>query len=481
LPTQPLAVSRDGGTIAWTQPDGEAGKAGAFPLLGASTVGLLGWPQGPGVLLVASALYPGRTKAVVILDVATGKRTSLLVGHEKPFRTFPSAVALSPDGKGILALHTFHTDFWKLYGTELKRVFHRQANDFDLLTCAAFSPDGRQMVVGSWKNRMRVYSAETGELQQDQHGHAGDVTCVAFDQAGTMLVSGSTDGTVRIWDAKTGELRSTLTGHRGPITSVAISPDGAALASCSLDQSVRVWQAATKQEASRIQLDYQARGEEHIDHGNWKEAADDLSRALECLPSGTHDWRWAAYHLAFVLAYLGETEKYQALCRRTIRDFRHTTDIPVAEQTSKMCLFSDTVQDPSVQDQAAQLADFAIDHLEGAIAREEFDEGQRPYVELAKGIAEYRRGRYAGALEWFQKSIRGMSLDMDWSKCLQITNILFAAMAAHQLGETERPRQWLAEADRLRGTLPTPYNNTDRLTADMVRREALALIEGNPK
>jgi uncharacterized protein HemY len=62
---------------------------------------------------------------------------------------------------------------------------------------------------------------------------------------------------------------------------------------------------------------------------------------------------------------------------------------------------------------------------------------------------------------------------------LQVTNFLFAAMAAHQLGETERPRQWLAEADRLLATLPTPYNNTDRLTADIVRREALALIGGN--
>jgi tetratricopeptide (TPR) repeat protein len=335
------------------------------------------------------------------------------------------------------------------------------------------------MVVGSWKNRMRVYSAETGKLEQDGHGHAGDVTCVAFDRDGTMLISGSTDGMVRIWDPKTGDLRSTLTGHRGPITSLAISPDGAAIASCSLDQSVRVWQTATPEEASRIQLDYQARGEEHIDHGNWKEAADDFSRALERLPAGTQDWRGAAYHLAFVLAYLGETEKYQALCRRTIRDFRQTTSVVVAEQTSKMCLFSDTVQDLSVRDQAAQLADFAADHVEAAIAREEATEDHLAPIQLAKGIAEYRRGNYAAALEWFQKSIRGMSLDMDWSKCLQVTNFLFAAMAAHQLGETERPRQWLAEADRLRGTLPTPYNNTDRLAADMVRREALALIQGN--
>src|SRR5439155_23367994 len=87
LPTQPLAVSRDGRTIAWTQPDGDAGKAGAFPLLGASTVGLLSCPQGPGTFLVASALYPGRTKAVVILDVPTGKRRALPVGHAKPFPT----------------------------------------------------------------------------------------------------------------------------------------------------------------------------------------------------------------------------------------------------------------------------------------------------------------------------------------------------------------------------------------------------------
>ena len=119
--------------------------------------------------------------------------------------------------------------------------------------------------------------------------------------------------------------------------------------------------------------------------------------------------------------------------------------------------------------------------LRAQFAREEIDDGVRPFVQQAKAIAEYRRGNYAGARDWLQKSIPGMNGDMDWMKCSQATNLLFLTMAAHQLGDSEQPRQWLAEADRLIDTLPKPYNNTDRLITDIVRREALALIEGNPK
>ena len=72
-------------------------------------------------------------------------------------------------------------------------------------------------------------------------GHTGSVRSVAWSPDGSQLVSGSFDGSVRIWDAGTGNLLRTLWGHRRGVWSVAWSPDGSQLASGSYDKTVRVW------------------------------------------------------------------------------------------------------------------------------------------------------------------------------------------------------------------------------------------------
>jgi hypothetical protein len=142
-----------------------------------------------------------------------------------------------------------------------------------------------------------------------------------------------------------------------------------------------------------------------------------------------------------------------------------------------MCLIADSVQDPEVREQAGRFADFAIGNIDSAIASKAVSDWLLAFVQHAKGIAEYRRGNYALALDWFAKSVPGMSKagTADWVVWCQATDLLFSAMAAHQLGKTEDSRQWLAEAHRLIGTVPRA-DNTDWLMMDLVRREAEALI-----
>jgi tetratricopeptide (TPR) repeat protein len=350
-------------------------------------------------------------------------------------------------------------------------------------TCLAFSPDSEHLAVGNWNNDIRIVAVKTGELKQRLRGHAGAVTGLAFSQDGRTLVSGSEDGTLRLWESRTGELRSTFTGHGGPVISVAISPDGTAVASCSLDQTVRVWRAATEAEVSqKNQEEGQAlkqRGETLIILGSWKPAAAELARALDLLAPGTWDWHDTAYRLAFLLAAAGETEKYQVLCRRTVRDFQQTTDVRIAERTSTMCLFAGSAQDPELCEQAARFADYAIAHIDAAIASKAVSDWMRGFVQHAKGIAEYRRGNYASALDWFAKSVPGMSKagKNDWVVCCQATDLFFSAMAAHQLGKTDDARRWLAEAHRLIATV-SRLDNRDWLMMDLVRRETEALITG---
>jgi tetratricopeptide (TPR) repeat protein len=438
-----LAVAPAGRAIAWAQQEGDAA-----PL-------------------------------IVLLNLANGKRTTVDLGRQQNILPMVTGLALSPDGKWLASQHIYMTALWNLTGAQpaLSCIMPYLGPD----TCLAFSPNSETLAVGCWNNDVRIVAVKTGELKQRLRGHAGAITSLAFSRDGRTLVSGSEDGTLRLWDSRAGDLRSTFTGHGGPVMSVAISPGGAAVASCSLDQTVRVWPAATEAEVSRKnQEEGQARlqrGQTQILLGNWKLAAAELSGALDLLAPGTEEWHEAAYRLAFLLAGAGETEKYQALCRRTVRDFQQTTNVIIAERTSTMCLIAGSALDPDVRERAGRFADFAIGHVDGAIASKAVPDWLLGFIQHAKGIAEYRRGNYARALDWFAKSVPGMSKrgNDDWVVWCRATDLFFSAMAAHQLGKTEDARRWLAEGLRLIATVPRA-DNTDWLMMDLVRRETEALL-----
>jgi WD40 repeat protein len=115
----------------------------------------------------------------------------------------------------------------------------------DGVSSVAFSPDGTQIVSGSYDKTVRLWDTVTGAALQTLEGHSGLVRSVAFSPDGTQVVSGSDDKTVRLWDAATGAALQTLKGHSSHIRSVAISPDGTQVVSGSDDKMVRLWDTAT--------------------------------------------------------------------------------------------------------------------------------------------------------------------------------------------------------------------------------------------
>ena len=125
----------------------------------------------------------------------------------------------------------------------IQHVIHVQS----YVCSAAFSPDGKHIVSGSYDKTLQLWDAKTGEiLQPPLEGHEGGVLSVAFSPDGKHIVSGSDDMTVRLWDAETGKmLQPPLQGHESGVLSVAFSPDGKHIMSGSKDKTILLWDAKT--------------------------------------------------------------------------------------------------------------------------------------------------------------------------------------------------------------------------------------------
>jgi hypothetical protein len=92
----------------------------------------------------------------------------------------------------------------------------------------AFSPDGAQLIVACG-NRVLMYNAPTGELQQSLKGHKDTLYCVAYSRDGKRFASGGADKTIIIWTAKAeGILKYS---HNEAVQCLAYNPVTASLAS----------------------------------------------------------------------------------------------------------------------------------------------------------------------------------------------------------------------------------------------------------
>jgi RNA polymerase sigma factor (sigma-70 family) len=159
-----------------------------------------------------------------------------------------SAVAFSPDGKRLAlggSQASYCVQLWDvqsrklLGGTKLRKEARTVADLSQALnapdmgtavTCLAFSPDGKLLVAGDVKNKVRFFDGLTGEPRGVLDDHHGRVTGVAFAPDGKTLVSGSDDKTVKVWDVPARKVLRTLQGNKGPIWTVALSPDGTSVA-----------------------------------------------------------------------------------------------------------------------------------------------------------------------------------------------------------------------------------------------------------
>jgi WD40 repeat protein/class 3 adenylate cyclase/DNA-binding SARP family transcriptional activator len=215
------------------------------------------------------------------------------------------AAAFSPDG---IHLATWGEDktikIWDLTSLSpeplLKNIIlYDVPNNFYFFFL--YSPDGSRLAVGG-VDGVRVWSADTGELQLILTGQKGgsyvqsfssdgnrlytfsndqtikewDLTLsherltlpgrignASFSPDGKQLALGKADGTLSIVDSKTGEVLQTWQAHKGSIEDIAWSPDGKRLATTNGltwystlgDATTKIWDASTGKLLKEIRED----------------------------------------------------------------------------------------------------------------------------------------------------------------------------------------------------------------------------------
>jgi eukaryotic-like serine/threonine-protein kinase len=199
--------------------------------------------------------------------------------------------------------------------------------------------------------------------------------------------------------------------------------------------------------------------------GRRKEAAACWAKAQALAPADTSILLTATY----ACLDAGDSAQYAAICRQALAQFADTNDPTAAERVAKVCLLAPPP--PGDLPRIIALADIAV-------TRGKDEEGYR-YFLLARGLAAYRAGDWAAALDWCGRS-REQRPEIGEVVAL---NLLIEAMAHHQLGRAEPARAALADAAPLIDGHRDEFPGAGRpvaqewLICEIVRKEAAALIK----
>jgi RNA polymerase sigma factor (sigma-70 family) len=266
-PISCLAVSADGKLAATASGWHAVSPARVFDLTDGRC--LYSLPSEGGANLEAVGLSPDGTVlaakddgGIRLLDATTGKEIRKIGYLPSPGRSVTGWVTFTPDGKQVAATLTQDAIHLIDVGTgEVTRTFAPVL----AATPCAFSPDGKLMATCGYKaggdfNFAQLWDVATGKevrrfaISHDVHQ---SVSALAFSPDGRTIASGSwRDGRLRLWETATGKEVRAFPKIGDDVVSVAFAPDGKTVAAAG--DRIYLYDPATGKE--RLRIDRRARG-----------------------------------------------------------------------------------------------------------------------------------------------------------------------------------------------------------------------------
>lgn len=194
-------------------------------------------------------------KRITVWDVQSGK---ILANITDPLNTdlYSSvgitALALSQDGKHVASGDGYawgtstvprtpiggHIFIWDV--TTGKKV--SQISQMDEILDLEFSPDGRNLISGSYDGTAVVWNIFNGQKKGEMNYNL-PVTAVAFTNIGRWAMASSGDGIVRIWEVSNDWMVKQLVFEKKvDINTMAITPDGHFVIAGDNQGEIRVWE-----------------------------------------------------------------------------------------------------------------------------------------------------------------------------------------------------------------------------------------------
>jgi serine/threonine protein kinase len=199
----------------------------------------------------------------------------------------------------------------------------------------------------------------------------------------------------------------------------------------------------------------------------WTNAIPDLLKSAELQPTVHDVWN----RLVITRAAIGDVQAYQRDAHRMLERFGENPDPLLAGRTSDVCLLLPTTEHDFLT--ACKVAD--------SLVTGEKSRSFKVWGYVSKAFADYRRGRYRDATEWLNK-FEGTTTD----PVILTRADTIRAMVRHKLNDPAEAKAALSRATETILHFWPPIENGnlgfyyfDWIGADILRREAQALIEGN--
>jgi WD40 repeat protein len=277
-----VALSRDGGLLAWTGVDGELGlydvrrckvlarrpDASAFGVAFSpngrllATGGALKFWSVPRLQPVRNPLTGSSTAGVVFLRdgrrlvtaESFGMVTIRYLTGSRDLRTtlpvrsrHPPLMAVSSDGSTLAAADGRSISLWS---TRTRRQVGKPLSI--KAEALAFDPRGRVLAVGDSSGKLSLWDVRTGQLvAKNVSAGSYGVNSIAYRADGEVIASASFDSRIRLWDDRLHPWSKAIAAsHDRSFSAITFTPDGR-IAACDELGIVRIWNPRTRKSVGK--------------------------------------------------------------------------------------------------------------------------------------------------------------------------------------------------------------------------------------